>query len=499
FGLAGNALAQQAPQDPLEPVVLSFDDSTGSGQAAPTNVNGDDPRLCGPGNSPVDICGTVLEFDVDPPNELTGWVTANTEPDGSGYDQRFVWYDNAPANLGGIGASIVLGTPSSDDSASGQDEWIIVEYSERVVLEGFWINGDHQPLHPAAATYFVVDDDGQESGEVTVSCDSQGFCAVGEEVTGQQLAFSAATSGLPFYLAGVKTTLPVVIDTNDGVTCIQEPCQAFTQIQFPTAVGQFEQFPPFIVLDPRADANGRCLGANYRDQEFTVPTDDGPVTVTVPAYICGGPFMAFMDTRIANPLSNGSIEHTLPAGLPAANSSNYICSQMPMLQNIQEQTVFGYFSVDNSFIEGELTDLTTECINPPKGRTGNLSLIVAGGHLECGIEDSLADSAAALACLKDLQRFKLNNLIQELDNAWAAGAIGLGRYIVLRVESVGARIALNRNRCGRTSRRLGYFLYSLGRTTFNPTNDGVNYEGNLTARAENALFTNDVRYCSFTQ
>ena len=174
--------------------VLSFDLVTGVAEAdagMPTSSCNDGSEALN-----LDVCGLSLFFADIQGSGIDATVTAE---DLAG-DALFAWYDRSPADFGGMGAAPEANATLTSGMFDGGldnalNEFVIVTFSETVVIEQFWMNGvetniGHGPYTGAASL-----------NGINVDC-LISVCN-NDDVAGTTFAFFA-DADTQFYLAGVQ-------------------------------------------------------------------------------------------------------------------------------------------------------------------------------------------------------------------------------------------------------------------------------------------------------
>jgi hypothetical protein len=219
------------------------------------------------------------------------------------------------------------------------------------------------------------------------------------------------------------------------------------------------------------------------------------MTFDIPYWMCGSPYVAFIATEKDYEIPFGVIDHTFPTGLPAGNSPSYECdSPDPLVESdLSYQTIFAYVTDDPADVIGvRMLELTTGCVNPPKGKSGSLSVLAAGFHIDWRTTDAGTVNDAYLTLLLE----KADALRTAIDEAAIAGVISGRNLRQLRNAARVAEEKLISGDCRLASRKLETVINRAGRFTFG-SDPEVNHQGRIVARASNMVFTNDNKYCPF--
>lgn len=181
--------------------ILSFDlDATGVLEAAP---DGTETNSCA--SSGLDICAQSLTFLNIELSGINATVTSNTSADGSG-SVLWSWYDRTPAFFGGMGAAPENLADDSGNEFDGSadnafNEYIIVTFSEAVLLDAFYFNGGNDTDHSdytGTAELFLG---GSAIAEELVNC-AASLCN-NADVVATSFAFWAGQD-INYYLAGLS-------------------------------------------------------------------------------------------------------------------------------------------------------------------------------------------------------------------------------------------------------------------------------------------------------
>ncbi len=492
--VAGQAMGQETK--------VSFDAVTGEA----TDAVPDNGSPCAADGS--DICADSLSF-------LGGTVIidANTAADSSGTD-KIVWFDKRPTNRGGLGAASALNSPSSDDSAIGQTDWMTIDFPGDVSLSGLWVNGDHAALTNNTIDLVI------DSATYSIVCAANGTCDLSMDAatnpldaadrTGSYFAVSAA-SGVKFYLAGIAyEPAACIVDETTGFCSLATELQLDGQ-QWPLG-GIVQQLLPDVLLDPRVDSSGtpgsnpnygRCTetclpseGCVYRSssvrQDWKVRSSPD---IWIPWWMCGSPYVALVDTITNFDVEFGVVDHTLLTGLPAGNDPSYICEIPPIGGDLQKQSVFGWIPDNPSdVIEGQVLELTNACTNPAKGKSRSLSILLAGLHIDWG-RNSATEQVAINDDYQWLLIFKSGNLRTATQVARPFTVGNQNRKDLRNLARV-IETKIKQGACKSASSKLRQYISKVEGITFNDPN--FNHEGELLARAENILFTLEAKFCPFT-
>lgn len=178
-------------------LILSFDGVTGVAEAGSTTV----ANSCA---SIGDHCNSSLTFANIDGSSIGATVTANSASDLTG-TSLFAWYDLQPTGLGGMGAATEAnatfpGGDSSQDNGMGGLEYIVVTFTEAVLLDQHWFNGNHSNYDWFSNLW--VDGGAQMDTDCVMSvCDNM-------DIMGTQFVFGAPT-GHQFYLSGASFRVPM--------------------------------------------------------------------------------------------------------------------------------------------------------------------------------------------------------------------------------------------------------------------------------------------------
>lgn len=305
----------------------------------------------------------------------------------------------------------------------------------------------------------------------------------------------------------------------DCVNPLEGKCDLYTFLDLPDNI-QLEpedtiiQFAPDIYVDPRVNPlTGRCDGGGAEPRGTLTlfgSTPDQPELV-IPDFLCGSPYFGVLrvDKNDFDVLS-GTVEHVVDAiGLIPGNQLECEDPITPGSPGSLYPDPLGDPQLSDAFVwqpkdrhevaEGRAIELTNGCINPSKGKTIDLSYIVAGLHIDFG-----CDYAQDPDCVfNGFVGLVLDKLVRLQDAVAAAEPfIDNDSFVLLSNSTRLAEAFVMKGDYGQASKSLGDVAAIANGTlgvgssaVFEPSD--FNHQGNIESRAANVKFLLDTRIVPF--